>query len=161
MRQDFQNENEPIGDFKFPVNEPKPVKPYPGRGKIFPLFLKGAVLVVVGVMGIRCSFFVGAGFAEGEVSYFSMESFLRAKGFVPIVTFETADGEKVTFRAGITSHEIKYAKGEHVSVVYKKNDPKNAAIFSFMGFWFNWILICGIAVLVWFGFTVVYYGYGD
>ena len=144
-------------ELKFPVPEKKP-KPSLDKKKLFRIFLLGFFLITGTVMGIRCSFFVGADFTDGIVKEIVIVPFGGKPPplFKPLVAFSTNHGEQVTFTG---AENLKLKRGERVRVIYKKNNPHHAAVYSFFGFWFVSILICQVILLFWVGFLVVWYGY--
>ena len=153
MGNEVSKNKEVIGnEISFPVRENKPRVKLNAR-KLFRVFLSGYILIAAVLMGIRCTFFINAHFAEGVVSDFRKSD--RGYSFVSYITFSTEDGVKYTFRA---AQNLKLDIGEPVRVIYKVNNPERAAVFSFFGFWFNSVLACQVLVLFWVGFLIVYYG---
>jgi len=152
------NENDFIGnEIRFPVPEKKFRTPHPRKRNYFRIFLTGYGVILGVGLGIRCLFFINACFADGEVQRFN-HRFVKRNIYSAsaVILFHTKDGREVFFEG---TRNLRLEQGEKVKVLYKKNQPQRAVVFSFFGFWFNTILICQLALLFWVGFLLAYYGY--
>jgi hypothetical protein len=126
------------------------------RNKLFTL---GLFIIVIFLSINRLNRFIGAGFTEGQVveiikssnrisynSYDNSYDRLNAQTNYnfPIIQFST---KSLSFKfQDISNSNVKI--GEKVKVIYKKNNPENAEVFTFWGFLFSPILYCLIPLLV-------------
>lgn len=152
MKEEAPNPDVIGNEITFPVPRKKPRMPVDEK-KMIRLLLCGFFVIVGGVMGVRCSFFINAGYADGVVTGISKAA--RGYGYHPRVMFADQNDRITTFNG---AQNLKLKTGDRVKVIYKKNNPVRAAIFTFFGFWFNSILVCQVTLFFWVGFLVVYYG---
>ncbi|GIV32698.1 MAG: hypothetical protein KatS3mg031_0233 [Chitinophagales bacterium] len=123
--------------------------------KLLMLLVAGYLVILGLVMGIRCTFLIGAVFTEGVVTGLQYGRNIRARDIHPVVTF-TAQDRTYTFTGAAN---VPLSKGQKVRVAYKKHNPSRAVIYTFWGFWFNALLTAQVLLLFWVGLLIVYYGY--
>ena len=137
-------------ELKFP--EPPPKKSFKANNKeIHSFFLKGVFVIILITIGSRIVFFINSEYADGEVVGFESKSraFLRH----PVIKFQL-NGNQYQFLAAVNINlELK----EPVKVIYKKNNPENAAVYSFFGFWFHYLLFSQVVMIFWTGITVAWF----
>jgi hypothetical protein len=80
-------------------------------------------------------FNVWRAFASGSASY------------VPVVEFQTSDGEVVRFTDGIGTFPPEYEVGAEVSVLYDPENVHSARTSTWKRIWFGPTLITGIGML--------------
>ncbi|HWG19791.1 MAG TPA: DUF3592 domain-containing protein [Terracidiphilus sp.] len=71
--------------------------------------------------------------------------------YAPVFTFAAMDGQKYTIASSVRSSPPAYSLGEHVRVLYDKNNPANAKLSSFTQLWFlptTFAILGGIFTLV-------------
>lgn len=118
--------------------------------KVLPIALVvGMALTVGGVYLIRfhVELALNGVAAQGEVVGLEVGSSTGSSGrpaYFPVVTFQTAAGEKVTFQHRTGANPPAYQPGQSVPVSYLPDDPHRALIAE--GF-VNWLLP-GILILV-------------
>lgn len=153
MNPNLEKINEFIGDIRFRVDKRR-FSDIP----LWPIFLKGYGLTVFVLMGIRCLFFIGADFAEGEVINYTTYKKGRQLSFIPMVAFKTNEGRQIYVYA---KRDLYLKVGDRVPVIYKVKNAERAIVFTYAGFWVNAVVLCGIALLFWIGFPLAYYGFED
>lgn len=95
------------------------------------------------------NFRIKSEFTEGKVSGWY--------GNDPIVYF-TLDGKVIQF-AGETNLDVDV--GDKVSVIYEEANPKNAAVFSFTGFFMPYFMFLIMPLLFYTAFVYSYFGRND
>ena len=153
MKPKIQKINEFIGDVRFYVDKRR-FSDIP----LWPIFLKGFGLTVFFIIGIRCLFFIGADFADGEVINFTTIQAGRQLSVIQMISFKTKQGIKTH----VPARRNLYLKvGERVKVIYKVKNAERAIVFTYAGFWVNAVVLCGIALLFWIGLPLALFGFED
>lgn len=65
----------------------------------------------------------------------------------PVVVFQDHNGQRVEFIASVGSNPPSHRKGDRVEVLYRRADPQDAAIDSFLHLWFTASLLGGLGML--------------
>lgn len=93
--------------------------------------------------------------AEGTVVDFEvftvgMHQSERREDRVPVIEFETEQGDEIRFTVDSYAAWADYSQGDTVTVLYDRNDPTDADIQAFYELWFFQLLIAviGIAFIV-------------
>lgn len=113
------------------------------------IFLTGLVITVFIVLSNRLWHIAVDGFAVGEVTetvtWVTKGSVMNsAHSSAPIVKFSTGMYE-IRFQGPTNMH---VQTGDHVTVIYDKNDPTEAGIYSFTGFWMIFLFYSILPVVV-------------
>jgi len=147
------SKDESLGnELSFPVREKKKRgEPLDAR-KLLLRFLLGYAVIAAVLMVARCTFFINARFAEGVV--IDVRKSYGAWFFEPHVKFTAQNGEPITFTA---ARNLRVGIGEPVTVIYKRANPRCAAVYSFFGFWFNTLLAIQVLLMIWVVGLVTYY----
>lgn len=153
MNPKIQKLGEFIGDIRFRVDKRR-FSDIP----LLPIFLKGYGLTVFVIMGIRCLFFIGADFAEGEVINFSIHKTGRHLSVIPMIIFKTKEGREIHVPA---KRNLYMKVGDRVKIIYKTDNAERAIVFTYAGFWVNAVVLCGIALLFWIGLPLALFGFED
>ena len=56
---------------------------------------------------------------------------------------------------------VEYDGGEKLPVIYLKEDPKQAYVFSFLGFWYTGLIVALIPLMLWCAFVLSFYRESD
>jgi len=125
---------------------------------LWPIFLKGYGLTAFLILGIRCLFFIGAEFADGEVINYTIVKEARQLSVIQMISFKTKKGDTVR----VPARRNLYLKvGEHVKIIYKVKNAERAIVFTYAGFWVNAVVFCGIALMFWIGVPLALFGFED
>ena len=126
-------------------------------------FVTGIVFGIFGVIGV--GLLAGASFsflhardfvaraiaAQGVVTdLVRSRSSSRNSGsssYSPVVTFETAQGQRIEFTGSLSTNPPAYRPGEQVRVLYLPDDPYAADIGGFWNQWFLSILLGGMGTV--------------
>jgi hypothetical protein len=108
------------------------------------LFLIGVGIVFIYVLLNRVDYIFGSNITTGEIVRIRSWSGNRSSYTAPIVKFSTETNE-ITFQ-GTTNMDA--SEGETVDVIYKANDPTNAEIYSFVGFWLSPLIYCILPLIL-------------
>jgi len=111
------------------------------------VFYTSLAMMLLGLLIYKLIFIIGSVTTTGEVVKIkSWSTGGRYPGTyrAPIVKFNT-DKYEVTFQ-GETNMDIKY--GDKVTVIYKTDEPTDAFIYSFVGFWLISLMYCSIFYLL-------------
>ncbi len=100
------------------------------------IFLIGLFIIFIYLVLNRVDYIIGSNTTEGEV--------IKTRNHESIIKFQT-DSKEITFH-GTTIMTLEI--GEKVRVIYKVENPKNAKIYRFSGFWFIPILYCLLPLMV-------------
>ena len=121
--------------------------PRPYLGYIFVAI--GVVLLIIGglVTWHTVEFKSKAESAEGTVIEMQPRHSDGSTTYAPVVEFETAGGELVTYHSSSSSSPPAYDVGESVEVLYDPNDPSEAKINSFFNLWFLPLLLAGMGIV--------------
>lgn len=104
------------------------------------IFFIGLALTFVYLILNRLDYIFASQTTIGQVVEIQYEG-----GFsVPIINFSPSD-TSVSFK-GVANMNL--GLGDIVSVVYKTNDPSNAEIYTFTGFWLTPLLYCLIPLML-------------
>ncbi|MBK1722474.1 DUF3592 domain-containing protein [Thiocystis violacea] len=80
----------------------------------------------------------------------------RSSSYRPLVTFETARGERIEMVGKVGSNPPAYRPGERVTVLYLPDAPHNASIDDFWQQWFLVVLLTGMgSVFAFIGFAPI------
>jgi hypothetical protein len=128
-------------------------------------------LITIGVILLLSSFFVGynrinflnnSSKTLGYVSGYSQTNGYSAGKpqiprtfYYPLVSFNSSDGRTFQFKSSVASNVKSYTLGDSVEVVYSKDNPSNAEIYSVFRLW---ALTGGLFFL---GLILVTVGYGN
>lgn len=69
----------------------------------------------------------------------------------PVINYKTAEGSDVIFLA---ETNIPIADENNVPVIYKTNNPENAYVFTFFGFWYMPLIHSLIPLAIYFAFVM-------
>lgn len=111
------------------------------------VFCTSLAIMLLGLLIYKLSFIIGSETTTGEVVGIKSWSTRGRYGgtyTAPIVKFDTKAYE-ITFQ-GETNMDIQY--GDKVNVIYKTDDPTDAFIYSFVGFWLVSLIYCSIFYLL-------------
>lgn len=111
------------------------------------VFYTSLGIMLLGLLIYKLSFIIGSETTTGEVvgvKSWSTRGRYPGTYTAPIVKFSTETHE-VTFQ-GETNMDIKY--GDKATVIYKTDEPTDAFIFSFVGFWLISLMYCSIFYLL-------------
>lgn len=111
------------------------------------VFYTSLAMMLLGLLIYKLSFIIGSETTTGEVvGIKSWSTGGRYPGTysAPVVKFHT-DQYTITFQ-GETNMDIYY--GDQVTVIYKTDDPTDAFIYSFVGFWLVSLIYCSIFYLL-------------
>jgi hypothetical protein len=129
------------------------------------LFLAGFAVIVLCYFIRQLTFVVISERTTGEVISVSNEtrrsgnrhSYRTTSLTYPIVRFYI-EGEQVIFKG---ESNLEYVNGDKVDVLYEKDDPSEAKIYTFFGFWFGKAVWFGVVALVWLAFSTSYLDKGE
>lgn len=102
------------------------------------LFLIGLGIIFVFLLLNRIDYIFGSATTVGKVIYVKNWTYRSSRFTAPMVQFQT-ETQEITFQ-GETNMNLK--NGETVDVIYKTNNPTNAEVYSFVGFWLSPLLYC-------------------
>lgn len=111
------------------------------------VFYTSLAIMLLGLLLYKLSFIIGSETTTGEVvgiKSWSTRGRYGGSYTAPVVKFNTKDYE-VRFQ-GETNMDIQY--GDKVNVIYKTDDPTDAFIYSFVGFWLVSLIYCSIFYLL-------------
>lgn len=120
------------------------------------VFYTSLGIMLLGLLIYKLSFIIGSETTTGEVvgiKSWSTRGRYPGSYSAPIVKFNTETNE-MTFQ-GETNMDIKY--GDKVTVIYKTDEPTDAFIFSFVGFWLISLMYCSIFYLLLIGSAIFSY----
>lgn len=119
------------------------------------------LFIVVLFVGInRYRYVNSAVITEGIVigqKIFENKTFPEDTEYAPVLEFYNGD-DKITFTA---ERNLGYQNGEIHKIIYKKNNPRNAKIYSFTGFWMEPLIISIIPFIIISGFIFGFVSKGD
>lgn len=107
------------------------------------VFYVSLSMMLLGLLIYKLTFIIGSETTTGEVikvKSWSTRGRYPGTYTAPVVKFNT-DQYEVTFQ-GETNMDIKY--GDKVDVIYKTDEPTDAFIYSFVGFWLVALMYCSI-----------------
>lgn len=111
------------------------------------VFYISLAMMLLGLLIYKLSFIIGSETTTGEVvgiKSWSTRGRYPGSYSAPVVKFN-AQKHDITFQ-GETNMDIQY--GEKVTVIYKTDDPTDAFIYSFVGFWLVSLMYCSIFYLL-------------
>ncbi len=108
------------------------------------LFLIGVGIVFLYLLLNRVDYIFGSNTTKGEVVRIRSWTGRRSSYTAPIVKFST-ETDNITFQ-GTTNMDA--TVGEMVDVIYKVDDPTNAEIYSFIGFWLSPLIYCILPLIL-------------
>ena len=56
-----------------------------------------------------------------------------------------------------TVSNVEYSVGEKVPVIFKKENPGNAYVFSFLGFWYSGLIFTLVPLALWSAFALAFF----
>lgn len=108
------------------------------------LFVIGIVVIVFYLVLNRIHFMEGTAITKGEI--IGLEGYSnRGPVYAPPMVHFITDSIDITFH-GETNTD--YREGEIVPVIYKLDNPSDAYIYSFLGFWLGPVLYCILPLMV-------------
>lgn len=131
----------------------------------FQLFLAGFAVILLCYFTRQITFIVNSERATGEVinetspnwGHSRPGSYSSTRLSYPVIKFQAA-GQELTF---VGESNLDYNTGDKVEVIYRKEDPKDAKIYSFFGFWFGKIAYFLIPLFLWAAFSLSYLDKGE
>lgn len=102
------------------------------------VFFIGLGIIFVFLLLNRIDYIFGSTTTVGKVVSVKKWKYRSSRFTAPMVKFQTETHE-ITFQ-GETNMNLQ--NGETVDVIYKINNPTNAEIYSFVGFWLSPLLYC-------------------
>lgn len=69
------------------------------------------------------------------------------------IQFKTANGTYSFYGAP----NVKYDARQELTVIYKTDDPNKAYVYSFLGFWYEGLLLCLIPLVLWCAFMLSFF----
>ena len=120
-------------------------------------FLTGLMVILLCYFIRQLTFISNSERATGEVIRITQGGGKGTKITYPVVKFHT-DKYEFTF---VAEGNLEYQRGDKVEVIYDKNDPGDASIFTFFGFWFGRAVWFGLALMLWAAFSTSYIGTGE
>lgn len=119
------------------------------------LFLLGLVVIMICYFARQLTFIASAEITEGTVINVTNSDSISLENTAlsyPMVEFN-ANGNIQLFRA---ESNMNVTKGDKVKVIYQANEPSDAYIYSFTGFWLRNILWFIIPLVLWAAFSLSY-----
>jgi hypothetical protein len=95
----------------------------------------------------RLNYSFNSNITDGKVighKIWENETFPEDTETAPIIEFYSDDG-RIEFTA---QRNLKYDIGHELKVIYKKQNPNKANIYSFFGFWMEPLILCFIPIIV-------------
>jgi hypothetical protein len=121
------------------------------------LFVLGLVVIVTCYFIRQVTFIVTSHCAEGKVVAVTNANNTRTRISYPVVEF-SVDGREYAF-TGESNMDVE--KGDRVEVIYKTDDPTDAHIYTFAGFWLRNIIWFIVPLLLWAAFSTSYLDKGE
>lgn len=106
----------------------------------------GLGIIILYIFLNRFNFIWGSSITEGRVDAFRIIISATNSYNEPVIKF-FVDSKEITFT---DDNNLDLELGQNVTVIYKKDNPGNARVYSFTGFWLNsiiWALIPTIIFL--------------
>ncbi len=105
-------------------------------------------VIILSFLGLnRIRFINNSVITNGEVighKEWVNEEFPKEKEIAPIIKFSN-DTQRIVFTA---QKNLNYNVGSQIKVIYKKQSPHKAKIYTFLGFWLKPIIVCIIPLIL-------------
>jgi hypothetical protein len=109
------------------------------------IFFIGLLIIFIYILLNRVDYIISSNTTEGKVIY--KKNWVAGKGgqyYSSTIKF-SVDSKEITF---MNTTDMSLELGETVSVIYKVNNPENAQVYSFAGFWLMPIPYCLIPLMI-------------